>query len=702
MRVLASSIMAVNPIKRFLRSKRLRNALFLGASGKCSMCGELLPAEWHADHIERFAETQRTNVHEMQPLCPPCHYKKTAMENARGFFEDRPSSPDREPRGHQKAFAEELKRINAGMIARNVSVLDIVPGGGKSALPQMGTWRIEKGLIDAIIWVVPWKSLKQQACEGFDGNAFNPGFGALDRENTAPLIPESDWSPRRAGRSPVRVVVTSYAGVASNPEIYTAFMKLYRCDIYLDEVQHLAETEDGESASQNWADAIGKLAPLAKHIFAMGGTLDNGQKIPFVSYETGPNDEVYHQSDIEYTFKEALRERAIIALDPVRVDGYAKFSDKGETHEVILKEAKTFKTSRQALRTCIVSGDYAQKMLIAAAEHFLNYQQYLKGFNGHSSKMLVVAPTTQAADAYAEFLEDRFGAEMRVAIAHTNISSKASPHDTIKDFKKSDGHPHPRDRKQYECLVTVGMAYEGLDVPDISHLVALTFTRTKAWITQMLARSWRVDHKGVAKGYSWELQRAFVFIPDDKAMNVIMKKLLSEQRDALKQDKEDVGPGPDGPTPPPQPSTFVPHTSDIEDLSYAQKDGERMSDLDSHWVNELLRERPRYACFPPHELIEMRDNGEITFQASSRASADTARPEEDHAALRKECQELAARIDVIYMARNSDAYQYGYANKQAVKRFRMKREEMGIDDLIACRDWLNSWLGDLEESEVTA
>jgi len=622
------------------------------------------------------------------------------MENAKGFFDARPENPARPPRKHQRDFAAELKRINAGMTARNVTVMDIVPGGGKSALPQMGTWRIEEGLIDAIIWVVPWKSLKQQACDGFDGNSFNPSYGALDRENVSPLIPESDWSPRSASRSPVRVVVTSYAGAASNPEIYTDFMKKYRCDLYLDEVQHLAETEYGEVESKNWADAIDKLAPLAKHVFAMGGTLDNGQKIPYLSYETGPNDEVYHQSDIKYTFKEAITQKAIIALEPIWVDGYAKYSDRGETHEVILKDAKTFKTSRQALRTCIVTGDYAQKMLTEAAKHFINYQQYLKRFDGHSSKMLVVAPTTAAADTYAAFLEERFGAEMRVAVAHTNVNGTSRPHDTIRDFKKGDGYPHRRDRKQYECLVTVGMAYEGLDVPDISHLVALTFTRTKAWITQMLARSWRVDFAGVAKGYTWEQQQAFVFIPDDKAMNVIIKKLLNEQQDALKKDKEDSGPGPDGPTPPTPTSTFVPHTSDLEDLSFTQKDGERMSDLDSHWVNELWRERPRYTCFPPHELIEMRDNGEITFNPTTPCSPEEERADEDHASLRKECQELAARIDVIYMERSPDLYQYGYANKQAVKRFRMKREEMGIDDLIACRDWLNNWLGEIEAARA--
>jgi len=620
------------------------------------------------------------------------------MENARGFFDDRKPDPSRKPRQHQTAFADELKRINAGMTARPVTVLDILPGGGKSALPQMNTWRIDKGLIDAIIWVVPWKSLKKQACTGFNGNAFNPVYAAIDRDNEAPLIPTSDFNPRNPDRiKPVRVVVASYAGVAHNPEIYKDFMEKYRCDLFLDEVHHLCENEPGEEDAKNWGKAIGELAPLAKHVFAMGGTLDNGQVIPFVNYEVA-GERSYHVADITYGFGDAIKEEAIIQIEPMRVNGYAEFSHKGEKREVILKDAKSIKESKQALRTCIVTGDYAQDMLAAAAKSFLQHQRFLEQFD-YSSKMLVVAPDTKAADSYKEFLEHRFGSEMRVAVAHTNQRKGDSPHDTIEDFKKADGYPHSRDRKQYECLVTVGMAYEGLDVPDISHLVALTFTRSKAWITQMIARAWRVDYQGVKKGYTWAMQRAFLFVPDDKGMNDILDKLRKEQKDALCE-KEDVLPPIPGPTPPPTSSTFVPHTSDIEEISYATKTGERMAEMDSYWVGELLRVRPQYASFAPHLLIEMRDNGEIVFTPSGEPSQDRGKEPPSHAALRRECQDIAARIDTIFIQRDPDRYQHGYANRQAVRQFNMKREEMGVEDLIACRDWLNQWLASIEEMAV--
>ena len=61
---------------RFLRSKRLRALLWYEQKGRCAMCGCELPKSWHADHIEPWIKTGRTNVHEMQALCPPCNSKK--------------------------------------------------------------------------------------------------------------------------------------------------------------------------------------------------------------------------------------------------------------------------------------------------------------------------------------------------------------------------------------------------------------------------------------------------------------------------------------------------------------------------------------------------------------------------------------------------------------------------------------------------
>jgi 5-methylcytosine-specific restriction endonuclease McrA len=62
---------------RRLASKKLRAVLWYAADGKCQLCGkELDPANWHADHVVPWVKSQRTNVFEMQALCPACNLKK--------------------------------------------------------------------------------------------------------------------------------------------------------------------------------------------------------------------------------------------------------------------------------------------------------------------------------------------------------------------------------------------------------------------------------------------------------------------------------------------------------------------------------------------------------------------------------------------------------------------------------------------------
>lgn len=63
---------------RTLRSKKLRFLLWQMTDGKCAECGKPLPYNWHADHVVAWVKTKDTNVHEMQPLCPPCNLKKGA------------------------------------------------------------------------------------------------------------------------------------------------------------------------------------------------------------------------------------------------------------------------------------------------------------------------------------------------------------------------------------------------------------------------------------------------------------------------------------------------------------------------------------------------------------------------------------------------------------------------------------------------
>ena len=70
--------MAPRPTDRFLRSPALRNVLYESAGGRCTRCGDLLPDDWHADHVEPWRRTHTTNVFDMEALCPKCNRAKGA------------------------------------------------------------------------------------------------------------------------------------------------------------------------------------------------------------------------------------------------------------------------------------------------------------------------------------------------------------------------------------------------------------------------------------------------------------------------------------------------------------------------------------------------------------------------------------------------------------------------------------------------
>jgi predicted HNH restriction endonuclease len=58
---------------RTLRSPRLRAQLWWSQGGRCARCGGDLGDDWQVHHVEPWAQTHRTNIHELQALCLACH-----------------------------------------------------------------------------------------------------------------------------------------------------------------------------------------------------------------------------------------------------------------------------------------------------------------------------------------------------------------------------------------------------------------------------------------------------------------------------------------------------------------------------------------------------------------------------------------------------------------------------------------------------
>ena len=128
-------------------------------------------------------------------------------------------------------------------------------------------------------------------------------------------------------------------------------------------------------------------------------------------------------------------------------------------------------------------------------------------------KLLVVAPDQATARRYTALLQGSLGPSQAVALA---ISDERDAVERIARFRL---RPEPA------VLVTVGMAYEGMDAPEISHVACLTQIRSVPWLEQMVARATRFD----PHGGDYERQRAVIYHPDDPLFRRFRRAIEADQ-----------------------------------------------------------------------------------------------------------------------------------------------------------------------------
>jgi superfamily II DNA or RNA helicase len=507
---------------RFLRSKRLRAALWYAANGKCQHCRCDLPSDWHADHIERWAETQRTNVHEMQALCPKCHYQKTAEENRNmtdaiqlEIFSQSPKEP-LNLRKHQDEFLQICKRIKAGEQIKKIFMI-VTPGGGKSLIPVIAAAKLipnhDSGnsfhgtIADSICWIVPRLNLQQQAEENFEDWYFRNLLGHQHRI----MANNNEPNPCKG----MSGYAATYQAITASPDLHAKEFLRKRYILVLDEFHHVEE--DGK-----WHQSLQPLVDNAVLVILVTGTGERGDRKPiaFMPYKATPSGTTPDLSSskdtvvIEYTRGQALREGAIVPLHFEWGDGEAKWIDQqGQECSVeSLAEAGDYRSI--ALGTALSTG-YAEQLLTKCVDNWKSHKKI-----NHRSKLLVLAPTIVIANQYLEWLK-KLGIKALKATSDESKEAQAA----IKRFKK-----HYSDAKAIDALVTVAMAYEGLDVPAITHVACLTNIRSKPWLEQSWARAARVDRE------AGDLKKTgLIYLPDDQLATKCVQDIIAEQQPILRE-----------------------------------------------------------------------------------------------------------------------------------------------------------------------
>ncbi|HYZ61419.1 MAG TPA: DEAD/DEAH box helicase family protein, partial [Acetobacteraceae bacterium] len=396
-------------------------------------------------------------------------------------------------RSHQQRLFGVVEAIASGQTDARDILAAVTPGGGKSLLPVIAASRlVAANIIDRVCWVVPRDSLRLQAEEAFADPLWRGALG----HSLSLRAADNGADPSRG----LAGYVTTYQGVAAAPDLHLREFRKHRTLLVVDEVHHLPALADtdpgaaadaakaGEDQASAWSRAILPLLECATVRLLLSGTLEraDGKRILWLPYRQGSKADT---SEIEldapgwavigYSRAQALQERAVLPVTFGALDGEARWrAEEGvEVGPHRLAAPYPTETTRPALFTALRTG-FAEALLreafIAVRELRARRRQERGLAPGAASlglgKLLVVAPDQETAKRYLEVVRRWIPADQAQLIAHLATSDTPGAHEAVAAFRL---RPEP------SILVTVAMAYEGLDVPEVAVVAALTHIRSR-------------------------------------------------------------------------------------------------------------------------------------------------------------------------------------------------------------------------------
>lgn len=411
-------------------------------------------------------------------------------------------------RKHQQDFKNIIAGIIAGSGVKKIYV-HVTPGGGKSLLPILAGKLITAGLANALCWIVPRLALSYQA----ETNFAETYFRKMLKHNLSIRSSTNAVDPCRGLCG--FVTTFSAVGVDEKQTVLNDFLKK-RYILILDEGHHVPY----ESISP-WYQALKPLVEKAKYLVFLSGTMArrDEKQIAFVPYKQKdmqlyPDLRTNDTTDVvTYTRQDALKEKAILPLSFHLSTGSARWIDKNGTFcEANISSAPKGIAS-QALFTAL-STEFAETLLESGIKHWQSLKTYNKG-----AKLLIVTANYEEAKRISKKLNEK---RLNHKIATSHESAKAQM--AIMAFRNGS----------VNILVTIAMAYEGLSINEITHIICLTNIRSIPWIEQMIARAVRIDPQAGA----YETQTGFIFGPDDIMFREIVSKIEREQKPFIKMKKK--------------------------------------------------------------------------------------------------------------------------------------------------------------------
>jgi len=519
--------------------------LWLAAGGRCQLCGEALPDDWHADHLTPWIVSGVTNIFDMQALCPPCNLRKgrkmALSDNVMKAHElcDRIAyfaGLLRKPQREALALLREIATgIGGGAFPYLTSpghlVAEVVPGGGKSFIAVMAcSVLVGSGLFDVAVWLTPRTTLLEQAKEDFADTSIARKHlqKKISIFNPAGLIPHRLKSNRQQELLDPqhKVWVVPYQQLDSVVFMLSQLAESKRTLLIFDEFQLMSDLSRSEHRldPDGWFKSLAPLVTTCVEKTGFGGVILSGRLsrndrkwLPLVGYRQGDigrgekPDRRYPLWDVAYSLSEAQADKSIIKMDFDFYNGEVEFEcDSAQQLESL--EKLTSKNYDAKLKQFLSEPEVWQPIIDDMLES-LDFYNPPPG-HGHRARYIVISKSIADAQAHTKYLEN---IGRKPLLIHSQLPGQEKKH--LQTFRRGEG--------EWDGLTSVAIPYIGLSVPSLSHMAYLSHYRSAEWIEQAFHRITRMDSHPSAPPYERQLAR--IFLPNDPVMRDLVQQIMACQ-----------------------------------------------------------------------------------------------------------------------------------------------------------------------------
>jgi len=368
-------------------------------------------------------------------------------------------------------------------------MLVATPGSGKTTFALTAAVELmTSGAVEQVIVITPTDHLKSQ----WAGAAAN---------HQVRLDPKFSTTTGRVARD-YHGFVTTYAGVATAPEVFRLRTLARKTMVILDEIHHAGD-------AKSWGDAVRRAFDPAVKRLALTGTpfRSDDSPIPFATYEPVGDGTSRSVADYSYGYAEALTDGVVRPVIFMAYSGEARWRTRaGDEVSMRLGDVALAEQTQRAWHTALdAHGDWIAAVLRAADKRLM--QLRIGGVPDAGG--LVIASDQADARAYAELLEHITGQKPTVVLSDDRGSSAR-----ISRFNSSTD----------PWIVAVRMVSEGVDIPRLGVLVYATNVGTPMFFAQAVGRVIRARRSR---------ETATVFLPSIPKLRMLASEMEAERDHVL-------------------------------------------------------------------------------------------------------------------------------------------------------------------------